>query len=50
MKENQLIVAIGSTLTANKEIPALSDFKGVTYTYGEVAARIADKIETLINE
>lgn len=41
MKENQLIVAIGSTLTANKEIPALSDFKGVTYTYGEVAARIA---------
>lgn len=41
MKENQLIAAIGSTLTANKEIPALSDFKGVTYTYGEVAARIA---------
>lgn len=41
MKENQLIAAIGSTLTANKEIPALSDFKGVTYTYGDVAARIA---------
>lgn len=41
MKENQLIAAIGSTLTANKEIPALGDFKGETYTYGEVARRIA---------
>lgn len=41
MRENQLIAAIRNTLEANSTIDALSDFKGATFTYGEVARQIA---------
>lgn len=39
---NSLIEAIKSSITANWDSPALADFKGKTYTYGQLARRIAE--------
>lgn len=38
---NKLIEAISKSISENREIRALADFKGITFTYSELAERIA---------
>ena len=40
MSEN-LIAAIGNSIKSNWDIPSLADYNGKSFTYGEVARRIA---------